>query len=294
MSSGAPAAPELVAQLAWSLKSLGRLYDERAKLLSTTSDKLLLAHLGHCFGVTAVEAGKRHGCRLGAFSGGIFGATCALVWGDGRGEDATLGVVGGMLGGVAGGGALGGAVSVAVSILGNLTARPVYDVTRETAALCGFAAGGVVGGAVGGPLGATGGALGSVLGAFWVVCCTTDLNDIRSILQSSKAKTRHLQDFRGNLRPLLDQLKHAQFICHKMAPGHRTHAISTQAAASLDSAAKMEAALEKARWTSSPSDQALDLLAAAKLSTDVNKELAEMRRRVEAFLHQQSRNPKER
>lgn len=308
MSSRTPIIPELDAELVSSLKTFGRLYDERAKLLSTSSDKLVLTatHLSQSFCFTVVEAGKSIGCHLGGFSGGIFGAICALVWSDGSGEDATLGIVGSILGGVAGG-ALGGAVSFAVSILGNLTERPVYDVTRETTWLFGFAAGGVVGGAVGGPLGATGGAVGSVLGAFLAVKCTTDLglHNIRSILQNCKTKTthldkpphvitRHFRDFQENVKPLLDQLKHAQLICHKMASGRHTHAISTQTAASLDSAAKMEAALEKVRWTSSPFELVFYLLAGAKLSTDVNKELEEMRRRVETFLPQQSRNPKER
>lgn len=296
MSSRTPIIPELDAELVSSLKTFGLLYDERAKLLSTSSDKLVL---------TATHLSQSIGCHLGGFSGGIFGAICALVWNDGSGEDATLGVVGSILGGVAGG-ALGGAVSFAGSILGNLTERPVYDVTRETAWLIGFAAGGVVGGAVGGPLGATGGAVGSVLGAFLAVKCATDLglNNNRSILQNCKTKTthldkpnhiitRHFREFQGNVKPLLDQLKHAQLICHKMASGRHTHAISTQTAASLDSAAKMEAALEKARWTSSPFELFFYLLAGAKFSTDVNKELEEMRRRVETFLPQQSRNPKE-
>lgn len=296
------------AKLASSLNMFGRLYDKRTELLSTTSDKLVLTATSLCqnFRLTVRKFGKTFGCVLGGFSGGIFGMASALVWSDSGAEDVTLGVVGGILGGVAGG-ALGGAVGVTVTLSWELSRHPVYDVGKDTAWLFGLAAGGVAGGAIGGPVGATGGALGGVLGALWVVKYANQpkRNIIRLVVEDYKSRktrldrpthhaiTRHLQDFRGAVKPLLDQLKQTQLICGEMASCQHTHAITSQAAASLDSAARMEAAIEKARRTSSPLELILYMVAGAELSRNVNKELEEMRKGAERFLQQLREDPED-
>lgn len=297
MSSRTTIITELDAKLASSLKTFGHLYDERAELLFTTLDKFVPTVTLLCQNVRFIvgQLGKAFGCLLGAFSGGIFGTASALVWSDSGAEDVTLGVVGGILGGVAGG-ALGGAVGVAVSW--DISRHPVFDVSTDTAWLFGFAAGGVAGGAIGGPVGATGGTLGGVLGALWAVKYANELhkNIIRFIAENYQreetrldqpthhAITRHLQDFRGAVKPLLDQLKHTQLICGQMTSCQHTHAIASQVAASLDSAAKMEAVIEKAHRTSSPLELIFYMVAGAELSRNVNKELEEMRKGAERFL----------
>lgn len=295
-------------RLASSLKTFGQLYDERAELLSTTSDKLVLTATWLCqnFRFAVVELGKNLGCLLGGFSGGIFGAASALVWSESGAEDVTLGVVGGILGGVAGG-ALGGAVGVVATVSWELSKHPVYDVGKEAAWLFGFAAGGVAGGAIGGPVGATGGALGGVLGALWVVKFANQLHTkmIRFVVEDYQREkrrvdqpahheiTRHLRDFRGAVKPLLNQLKQTRLICGEMASRQHAHAIASQAAASLDSAAKMEAAIEKARRTTSPLELILLMVAGAELSKNVNKELEEMRKEAEKFLQQLRGDPED-
>lgn len=298
---------ELDAKLASSLKTFGQLYDERAEFLSTTLDKFVPKVTSLCQNLrfTVVSLGKALGCLFGGFSGGIFGTASALVWSDSGAEDVTLGVVGGILGGVAGG-ALGGAVGVVVTVSWELSRHPVYDVGKDTAWLFGFAAGGVAGGAIGGPVGATGGALGGVLGALWAVKYANRLHmniirfavedvqrEKRRLDQPSHAITRHLQDFRGAVKPLLNQLKQTQLICGEMASHQHTHAIASQATASLDSAAKMEAAIEKARRTSSPCELILYVVAGAELSKNLNKELEEMRKEAERFLHQLRGDPED-
>lgn len=299
---------ELDAKIASSLETFGRLYDERAELLSTTLDKFVPTVTSLCQNLrfNVVEFGKAFGCLWGGFSGGIYGTASALVWSDSGAEDVTLAVVGGILGGVAGG-ALGGAVGVAVTVSWELSRHPVYDVGKDTAWLFGFAAGGVTGGAIGGPLGATGGALGGVLGALWAVKYANEqqMNIIRFAVEDYQreksrldqpthhAITRNLRDFRAAIKPLLDQLKHTQLICGKMASCQHTHAIASQAATSLDSAAKMEAALEKARRTSSPLELILYTVKGATLSKNVNKELEEMRKGAERFLHQLRGDPED-
>lgn len=249
------------------------------------------------------EVQKTVGCLLGGFSGGIFGTAFALVWSDSGAEDVALGVVGSILGGVVGGALGGAAVSAAVTSFGDLTRRPIYDVRKDTVWLLSFATGGVAGGAIGGPLGATCGALGAMLGAFWVVKCTIPANVVAQAAYKSKKicldkPTRHviachLRDFQGIVKPLLDQLKHTQLICDKMASRQYTHAIATQTAACLDSAAKMEALLEKTRWTSSPSELVFEMVALAELSRNVNQELEEMRKGVETYLHQPRGDPED-
>lgn len=302
----------LDARLASSLKTFGQLYDERAELLSTTSDKLVLTATCLCqnFRFAVVEFGKNLGCLLGGFSGGIFGTASALVWSESGAEDVTLGVVGGILGGVAGG-ALGGAVGVVATVSWELSRHPVYDVGKEAAWLFGFAAGGVAGGvaggAIGGPVGATGGALGGVLGALWVVKYANQPHKkiIRFVVEDYQRKKRrldqpahheitsHLRDFRGAVKPLLNQLKQTRLICGEMASRRHTHAIASQAAASLDSAAKMEVAIEKARRTTSPLELILFMVAGAELSKNVNKELEEMRKEAEKFLQQLRGDPED-
>lgn len=308
MSSRTTAITELDAKLASSLETFGRLYDERAELLSTTLDKYVTTVTSLCQDLrfAVVKLGKAFGCLLGAFSGGIYGTASALVWSDSSAEDVTLGVVGGILGGVAGG-ALGGVVGVAVTVSWELSRHPVYDVGKDTAWLFGFAAGGVAGGAIGGPVGATGGVLGGVLGALWAVKYANHLhrNIIRFGVENYQrektrldqpthhANSRHLRDFWEAVKPLLDQLKHTQLICGKMASCQHTHAIASQTAASLDSAAKMEVAIELARRTSSPLELIFYMAAGAELSRNVNKELEEMRKGAERFLHQLRGDPED-
>lgn len=309
MSSRPAAITVLDVRLASSLKMFGHLYDERAELLSTTLDKFVpkVALLCQQLRFTVVEFGKVFGFLLGGFSGGIFGTASALVWSDSGAEDVTLGVVGGIVGGVAGG-ALGGAVGVAATFSWKLSGHPVGgDVGRDTAWLFGFAAGGVAGGAIGGAAGATGGALGGVLGALWVVKYANQLhtNIIRFAVeyyQSKKTRLdqpthhaiiRHLREFRGAVEPLLDQLKRTQLICGQMASCQHTHAIASQAATSLESAAKMEAAIEKARRTSSPLELIFYMVSGTELSKNVNKELEEMRKEAERFLHQLRGDPED-
>lgn len=97
-----------------------------------------------------------------------------------------------------------------------------------------------------------------------VANCTTELNNIVSILQSSKA-------------PWPPHARHIH--ADRREPGF----------CGQDGGGAREGPLDQ----QSVFQQAFDLLAAAKLSTDVKKELEEMRRRVETFLQQQSRNGKE-
>lgn len=298
---------ELETELVLSLKTFGRLYDQQAELLNSASDGLeqTAASVCHSFGFLVAEVGKAVTCLLGGFSGGIFGTISALVWSEGHAEDLTFGIVGSILGGVAGG-ALGGAISGAVTILSKLARVPVRDVNSEMAWLFGFAVGGVAGGAFGGPLGATGGAMGGVLGAFCAVQCAVNANlrALGSVLAGLKhAETRWdkslsdgmrccLGDFRESLKPLLEQLKNIQTVCRKMAPHHHhVHTIDTQAAASLEAAAKMEAEIGKAGRTSSLFELVSGVTAAANLSKSINKELKGLRRKVETFPHPPSRTP---
>lgn len=294
---------ELEMELVSSLETFGRLYDQKAECLHRVSYILeqMAASVYHdlCF------VAKTVACLFGGFSGGIFGTISALVWSDGHAEDVTFGIIGSILGGVAGG-ALGGAISGAGTILSKLAGGPVRDVTSETAGLFGFAAGGVVGGAIGGPLGSTGGALGGVLGAFWAVQCAINPDGIvvRRVLDRIKNTetpldkpvyddmARCLRDFRNSIRLLMEQLKYIQIICNKLASDHHVHAIATQSAVSLDALAKMEVVIAKA-WGNGMFELDSGVLAAAKLSRNVNKTLEGLRRSVETFLLQLNRTPED-
>lgn len=258
---------ELEQELVSSLKTFGRLYDQKVEPLHPVSDVLELTEASVCSSfrcrVIAVA------CLLGGLSGGIFSTICEFAWGFSRAEDEILGSI---FGGVAGG-ALGTAMC-ALPILLRLVRSPVRDVNSSTAWLIACAAGGAAGAVIGGILGAKGGALGGVFGALWAVHVSDDM--------------KHLGDVRDSGQPLLEQLKSIQIICDKLAPHHHVPPQHIQAAASLDALAKREEVIVVALSTTYLSELVSGVLAAAALSRNVTKELEELRRSLETFLRQLS------
>lgn len=95
---------------------------------------------------------------------------------------------------------------------------------------------------------------------------------------------REVQDFRGAIKPLVEELKNIKTICDKMAPSDIVHSVAGQTAKTVASVTKMEE-------TTSDPQRATDLLQfassieeATRQNKKINEELEMTRAEVETCL----------
>lgn len=204
--------------------------------------------------------GRVLGELFGGISGGLLGAigavACSSLCDDIN--DKTVGIVSSVFGGVVGG-ALGGGGGSVVGVATETTGNPVHSVLRDVAWFnIGFATVGAIGGIFGGTVGATGGAIGGALGALcssrFAVSLVGDVIGTFNRTKDSKEQKkfsdktqtldggmmREVQDFRGAIKPLVEELKNIKTICDKMAPSDIVHSVAGQTAKTLASVTKME------------------------------------------------------
>lgn len=277
-----------------SLTSFVRLYDQRMHRVCTTSENFLLVatEVLDLLLVSVNELGSNLGKYLGGISGGIFSAIYALACGD----NAVHVTVGCSIFGGAVGGALSGAVGSLVGISDETTGSPVCDVIRDIAWLnIGFAAGGAVGGVFGGTVGATSSALGALMSTKVAVSLTRNI--ICSFPKSKEGK-KHLEkkqsgnmkmlnvirDFRGAIKPLVEELKTVGTICDKMDTSDDMQSVAAQTTATLASVTEMEEIIRESCKAECLLTLAVGIEKAAKRSKRINEELERMRTEVETFL----------
>lgn len=293
---------DLKDELVTSLTTFVRLYDQHSHQLQTTSDNLTLTAAQIIEGLKAV-LGRVLGELFGGFSGGLLGAigavTCISLCDD---IDESVCIVSSVLGGIVGG-ALGGGVGSVVGVATKTTGNPVHSVLRDVAWLnIGFATGGAIGGIFGGTVGAIGGAIGGALGAlcsskFAVSSVEAVIGSFNRTKDSKEQKkvsektpspdggmVRVVKDFRGAIKPLVEELKNIKTICDKMAPSDIVHSVATQTAKTLASVTKMEETISDPLKVTDLLQFASNIEEAARQSKKINEDLETTRAEAETCL----------
>lgn len=298
---------DLKEELVTSLTTFVRLYGQHSHQLQTTSENFTLTAAQIVVGsqVLVSVIGRVLGELLGGISGGLLGAIVAVTCSsldDINDETVCVGIVSSVLGGVVGG-ALGGGVGSVVCVATEPTGNPVHSIFRDVAWFnIGFATGGAIGGIFGGTIGATGGAIGGALGALcssrFVVslvgtvigsyCRTKDSKEQKKFSEKSPTRDTDImrgeRDFRGAIKPLVEELKNIKRICDKMAPSDIVHSVARQTAKTLASVTTMEETLSDPQRATDVLQFVSSVQEAARQSEKINEELETTRAEVETCL----------
>lgn len=299
---------DLKEELVTSLTTFVRLYGQHSHQLQTTSKYFTLTAAQILKGsqVLVSVIGRVLGELFGGISGGLLGAigavTCSSL-DDINDETVCVGIVSSVLGGVVGG-ALGGGVGSVVCVATEPTGNPVHSILRDVAWFnIGFATGGAIGGIFGGTIGATGGAIGGALGALcssrFVVSLvgavigsyyrTKDSKEQKKFSEKTPTHDTDIiicveRDFRGAIKPLVEELKNIKRICDKMAPSDIVHSVARQTTKTLASVTTMEETLSDPQRVTDVLHFVSSVEEAARQSEKINEELETTRAELETCL----------